>query len=459
MSLTPRLGPGCPAPSALFTDLYELTMAQAYLAEGMNDLAVFELTFRELPPTRNYILACGLDDVLAFVENLRFEAADLDYLRAQGGFASEFLERLRALRFTGEVCAVPEGTVVFPNEPVVQVIAPMVEAQIIETYVLNQIHLQSVVAAKAARVVTAAAGRPAIDFGSRRAHGVDAALKVARASYIAGFAGTSNLLAGRLYGIPVFGTMAHSYIQAHDDEALALERFARMYPGTTLLVDTYDTIEGVRRAIELARRPGGALRFDAVRLDSGDLANLAAQSRRLLDEAGLQHVKLFLSSGLDEEIIAEMVRDGVPADAFGVGTRLAVSRDAPDLDFAYKLVEYAGRPCLKLSSRKVLLPGCKQVFRRMNDGRMIGDVIARHTERLEGEPLLVPVMREGRRLPAAKESLAQLRERARRQLEILPPAILALPPAQTPYPVEVSAGLAALRDQLAREHASIRRPA
>lgn len=356
--------------SALFTDLYELTMAQAYLAEGMQETAVFELAFRTLPATRNYVMACGLARVLSWLEALRFTAADLAYLDGLQRLSGAFLRRLEDLSFSGDVYAVPEGTVVFPNEPVIQVIAPIIEAQPAETWILNQVHCASVFASKAARVVTAAQGCAVVHFGARRAHGFDAALQVARASYIAGATATSNVEAGRCYGIPADGTMAHSYIQAHDDEREAVSRFVREFPGTTVLVDTYDTISAVRKLIGLLLDSGGELTIGAVRLDSGDIDSLSRETRRLLDEAGLRQVKIIASSGLDEHKIAALVRVSAPVDGFGVGTRLAVSSDAPELDFAYKLVEYAGRPRMKTSSDKLVLPGRKQVFRRWRDDQM-----------------------------------------------------------------------------------------
>ncbi|MEX0886725.1 MAG: nicotinate phosphoribosyltransferase [Phycisphaeraceae bacterium] len=430
-----------PFAEALFTDLYELTMAQAYAAEAMDEVAVFELFFRKLPAQRNYVVAAGLADVLDYLEHVRFSDDDLAYLRGHGGFTDAFLERLRRLRFTGDVHAVPEGTVVFPNEPVVQIVAPIIEAQLVETYLLNQVHFQSVAATKAARCVLAAAGRTVVDFGSRRAHGIDAALKVARTSYIAGAAGTSNVLAGKRYTIPIFGTMAHSYVQAHADEAAAFAAFARLYPDTTLLVDTYDTLAGVDRVIDLARTLGDAFAIRAIRLDSGDLGALAAAARQRLDRAGLTRVKIFASSGLDEHEMQRLVAAKAPIDGFGVGTKLAVSRDAPDLDFAYKLVAYAGRPRTKLSAQKVIYPGQKQVFRRVRDGRMAGDVLGLHDEPGEGEPLLEPVMRSGRRLVAGRVSLDAAREHAGRELARLPDLWRSLAPAQRAYPVHTSRAL------------------
>jgi nicotinate phosphoribosyltransferase len=440
---------------ALFTDLYELTMAQAYHAEGMHETAVFELAFREMPPSRNYVVAAGLNDVLPYLEGLRFSAQDIAFLRNRRHFSAEFLKYLEDFRFTGDLWAAPEGTVVFPHEPLVQVIAPIIEAQIVETFVLNQVHFASIAATKAARVVTAAAGRAVVDFGSRRAHGTDAAMKVARATYLAGGVGTSNVLAGERYGIPLYGTMAHSYIQAHDGEIDAFAAFASTFPSTTLLVDTYDTLEGVRNVIELKRRLGERFQVKAIRLDSGDMAKLSIEARRLLDAAGLRCVSIFASSGLDEFKIADLVRQRAPIDAFGVGTKLAVSEDAPDLDMAYKLVEYAGKGRMKLSSRKVLYPGRKQVFRREVNGVMAGDTIARCDERLPGEPLLQPVMREGR--VAARASLEESRQRCARQLRQLPEPLRKLERAQPPYPVRFSDRLQAdferLREQVVAQAA------
>lgn len=429
--------------SALFTDLYELTMAQAYAAERMDRTAVFELMFRKLPANRNYIVAAGIADVLEFLEEFHFEADDLEFLRRRG-YSEGFVEQLQDLHFTGDVYAMPEGTLVFPNEPIVQVIAPIVEAQLVETYVLNQVHFQSLAAAKAARVVEAAKGRNVVDFGSRRAHGTDAALKVARATYLAGGAGTSNVLAGEMYGIPAFGTMAHSYIQAHPSEAAAFKAFADMFPGTTLLVDTYDTLGGVRKVVDLARKLGHRFHVRAVRLDSGDLGALAVETRKLLDEAGLQHVTIFASSSLDEYEIRKLVDVGAPIDAFGVGTKLAVMEDASHLDMAYKLVEYAGKGRLKLSTSKVLYPGRKQVFRRIEHGRqnehqseqMTGDVIGRFDEPLAGEPLLQPVMYGG--ISCRGINLEESRVRLREELSRLPAELRAIDPTPVPYPVSFS---------------------
>jgi nicotinate phosphoribosyltransferase len=433
--------PKPPSNLALFTDLYELTMGQAYAAEEMHLPAVFELFFRTLPPRRNFLVAAGIEDVLDYLEGLRYTDEDLAYLRNLGRFSPAFLDRLRELRFTGDVWAVPEGTVVFPHEPLVQVRAPLFEAQLIETYVLNQVHFQTVLASKAARVVLAAGRRSVVDFGSRRAHGVDAALKMARACYLVGAAGTSNLLAGKLYGIPVFGTMAHSYIQAHDSELAAFEAFVNQFPDTTLLVDTYDTLDGVRHVIQLAQQLQNRFRVRAVRLDSGDLGTLAHATRQMLDAAGLPQVGIFASSGLDEYEIQRLLAAGAPIDAFGVGTKLAVSEDAPALDMAYKLVEYANVARTKRSTGKVLLPGRKQIYRQLEGGQMVGDVLTAWEEDAPGQPLLVPRMQNGRRT-ATPPPLSEVRHYVQQQLAALPEPLRGLERAQTPYPVKLSPRLA-----------------
>lgn len=432
--------------SALFIDLYEIAMARAYLEEGQTEVAVFEAYFRTLPEGRSYLLAAGLEDVLDFIEAFRFEPDELAWLAGQGDFPQDFLDTLGKLRFTGDVWAVPEGTVVFPYEPLVQVVAPIHEAQLFETFILNQIHLQTLIASKAARMVGVARGRKLVEFGARRAHGTDAADKAVRASYLAGFAGTSNLQAARRYGIPAFGTMAHSYVQAHEREAEAFEVYARLFAGTTLLVDTYDTLRAVDEVIALAGRMGEGFQVAAIRLDSGDLGALAKAARERLDAAGLQSVRIFASSSLDEWKIDELLGDGAPIDAFGVGTKLVVSADAPTVDIAYKLVEYAGRGRTKLSAGKPIYPGRKQVFRKREDGIFTEDVIARADETCEGEPLLEKVMARGRRI--ASVGLGEARVRAREQLAALPAEIRALDGTAV-YPVRIS-------ERLRRDHERLR---
>lgn len=436
---------------ALFTDLYELTMLQAYFEEAMLEEAVFSLFVRRLHPRRNFLLACGVETVLEFLETVRFEEDDLAYLESLHLFSDRFLRWLKDFRFTGEVNAVPEGTPVFANEPILEIVAPMPEAQLIETFVMNQVHVQTVLATKAGRVVTAAGGRPVVDFGARRMHGIDAALKAARAFWIGGVASTSNVLAGKHYGIPVAGTMAHSYIQAHENEAAAFRHFAKVFPNTTLLVDTYDTLEGIRKVIALARALGEEFHVKAVRLDSGDLLELSIEARRLLNEAGLKQVEIFASGGLDEDAIAALLAGGAPIDGFGVGTSMGVSSDVPDLDIAYKLCEYAGKGRLKLSTGKPVLPGRKQIFRVAEGERDVRDIIGCADEQPVGRPLLVPMMRKGNRLPAGAVNLMQARAYAREQMARLPERVRAISPADPPYPVEVSRKLADLQQHIIRE--------
>lgn len=436
---------------ALFVDLYELTMAQAYVAEDMHDEAVFSLFVRRLPERRNYLLACGLDDVLAYLEKLRFESDGLDHLQTLGLFGNRFLDWLADFRFSGEVHAVAEGTPIFADEPILEVTAPIAEAQIAETFIMNQVHLQTTLASKASRVVTAARGRTVVDFGPRRMHGTDAAVKAARAFHIAGVDATSNVFAGKVYGVETRGTMAHSFVQAWDREEDAFRSFVRLYPETVLLVDTYDTLRGVERVCALAREMEEDFRVRAIRLDSGDLKQLAFEARRILDDSGLKDVEIFASSSLDEDAIADIVRADAPITGFGVGTNMGVSSDAPSLDIAYKLCAYAGKGRLKTSTGKPVLPGRKQVFRNECEGFPVGDMIARREEELPGTPLLEPVMRNGHRIAEGSVPLDQAREHAQREIARLPEAIRALESALTPYPVAVSDALKAEQQRLIRE--------
>jgi nicotinate phosphoribosyltransferase len=438
------------ASAPLLTDLYQLKMLAAYFQEGLEASATFDLSVRALPPTRNFILACGLLDALDFLERVRFDEAALSHVASLGRFPARFIDRLEKFRFTGDVFAVPEGTPVFAGEPILEVVAPLPEAQLVETFVMNQVHLQTVLASKAARIVEAARGRAVVDFGLRRTHGVDAGLKAARAFYVAGVAATSNVLAARTYGIPVSGTMAHSYVQAHDHERAAFRAFVSEFPDTTVLVDTYDTLGGIRALVSLAGELGERFRVSAVRLDSGDLESLSKAARRELDAAGLERVRIFASGGLDEHSIADLVAAGAPIDGFGVGTRMAVSADAPALDMVYKLVEYAGRGRTKLSADKEILPGRKQVFRRISaGGDALADVVAAADEKIDGRPLLIPVIRAGRRI--FNEPLEAVRERARSEIAALPERIRALETADPPYPIEISPKLTTQRENVARK--------
>ena len=429
-------------PSPLLTDLYQLNMMQAYLDHGDTGTAVFEFFMRKLPARRGFLLTAGLEQALDFLETLRFSPEDLAWLRESGRFGKGMLDYLAALRFNGDVHAMPEGTVFFADEPILRVTAPLPVAQLIETRLINIVHFQCLVASKAARMMLAAPGKLMVDFGLRRAHGAEAGVMAARASYIAGFAGTATVLAGELYGIPIFGTMAHSFVQAHDDEAAAFELFAQSRAESlTLLIDTYDTEAGARKVVALAPRLAArGIKIGAVRLDSGDLAALSKSVRRILDQGGLNDVRIFASGGLDEDSVAAMLRAGAPIDGFGMGTSLTTSSDVPALDCVYKLQEYAGLARRKQSTGKATWPGRKQVWRRYDaDGRMRGDILSLEDEAQEGEPLLQMVMQGGKRM-AASPALADIRTRAAGELARLPAPLRRLEGA-APYPVEIGAAL------------------
>jgi nicotinate phosphoribosyltransferase len=443
-----------PNEDALLTDLYQLTMLQAYRAESMSGEAVFELFVRRLVD-RNYLVFAGLASVLDYLESISFSEEDLDYLRSLGLFSDDFLESLRGFRFEGSVLAFPEGSVVFAGEPLLQIRAPLEQAQFVETFVLNQITFQTNVATKASRVVRSAGGRPVYDFGARRVHGAQAADLAARSSYLAGVAGTSNVRAGKLLGIPVFGTMAHSYIQAHDDEDKAFVRFADLYPGTTLLVDTYDTISAVQRLVHLSREHEGIQAIGAIRLDSGNLAALARESRTILDEGDLGHVRIIASGSLDEFAVRDLIASGAPIDAFGVGTSMGTVADRPFLDSVYKLVSYDGRGRVKLAEGKQTLPGLKSVFRKEIDGRYVGDTVGVEDERLSGSGLLDWVMVDGVRTAAAHPAtdLETSRARHTEAIDELEPSLLELEPSDNPYPVRISRRLTELtEDARLRQH-------
>jgi nicotinate phosphoribosyltransferase len=438
---------------ALSTDLYELTMAASYAALGMNGPASFSLFTRTLPQNRSFLVTAGIEEALHRLQNLRFDARAIGYLRTVSQIRTDLVDRLASVRFSGDVWAVPEGQVVFANEPALEVRAPLIEAQLAETTVVNAIHFPTLVATKAARCVTAAPGKALIDFGLRRTPSIDAGLAVARASFLSGFVSTSNVLAGERFGIPVAGTLAHSFVEAFPSELEAFRSFAMTFPGhVTLLIDTYDTMRGATHAIQIAREleaVGG--RLLAVRIDSGDIAASSAQVRRILDDAGLAEVQIVASGGLDEFQLAAFTRVDSPIDAYGVGTRVGTSSDAPMLDMAYKLVEYEGSPRLKLSIDKETLVGPKQVWRRYDhDGFMQEDLISMRDEEspgVEWKPLLEPVMVEGRTL--ALPSLSESRSFHQRVMQSLPAGLLDLE-GQGRYRVSVSNRLRALQ-QVASE--------
>jgi len=434
--------------SPLLTDLYELNMVQAYLDRAEDKEAVFEFFVRRLPARRGFLLAAGLDDALDYLENLKFSAQEIDWLKSTGRFRQNLLDYLGGFRFSGDVHAIAEGTVCFANEPLLRITAALPQAQLVETRLINILNFQTLIASKAARMVLAAPGKVLADFGLRTAHGAEAGLYSARASYIAGFAGAANVEAGERYGIPIVGTMAHSFVQVHDDEMTAFENFARARPdGVILLIDTYDTEAGARKVVELAPRlQADGIAIRGVRIDSGDLAAMARKVRRILDDGGLRDVIILVSGGVDEDVLLGMMKSGAPIDGFGVGVNLATSQDAPAFDCAYKLQEYAGRPKRKLSEGKVTWPGRKQVWRSYDtDGRMRGDILSLASDTQAGEALLVPVMRAGKRL-APSPTLAQIRERAAADLARLPEALRRLQPGAE-YPVTISDALRALAAQ------------
>ena len=439
-----------PAHSALLTDLYELTMAQAYFHSGRLGTATFSLFVRNYPADRGYLVAAGLNDALAFLESFAFDAGAIDYLRGTRIFASDFLDYLKGVRFTGGVRALGEGRLFFAHEPILEVTAPIVEAQIVETYLINQLNLQSMIATKAARCVFAAGGRSVVDFALRRAHGTDAGMKVARASYLAGCAGTSNVLAGKTYGIPIVGTMAHSFVSSFEHEIDAFRAYAASFPdGCILLIDTYDPIGGAKKALTVARELAArGKKLRGVRIDSGDLAAHAREVRGIFDAAGLRDIQIIGSGGLDEYDLAEFTAAKLPFDSYGIGTQMGISGDAPSLDMAYKLVEVDGRPVLKLSHGKASMPGRKQVF-RYRDARLTKDVIALADEVAEGgEALLQPVMVDGK-IQGAYPQLGEIRERLRAEFALLDDNIKAVR-APAAYPVEISPGLARLREETIR---------
>ncbi|MGE5320109.1 MAG: nicotinate phosphoribosyltransferase [Hyphomicrobiaceae bacterium] len=446
-----------PTTSVLLTDLYQLTMLQGYHDAGMEDIAVFEFFVRRLRPGRGFLLAAGLEQCLTFLEQLHFSRKELEWLASTGRFSEDFLVSLQTLRFTGDVHAMPEGTVFFPNEPILRVTAPIAQAQLAETRLINLLHLQTLIASKAVRSVLVAPDSLLVDFGLRRAHGAEAGLLAARASYIAGFTGTSTVLAGQQFGIPLFGTMAHSFIQAHEDEALAFENFAHAQPdNVVLLIDTWDTEAAAHKVVALAPRLAGAgIRIKGVRIDSGDLAEHARKVRRILNAGGLDHVIIFASGDVDEYALRDMLAGGAPVDGFGVGTHMDTSSDLPYLDCAYKLQEYAGRARRKRSEGKATWPGRKQVYRTLDaDGRMAGDVVTLESDAQPGEPLLIPVMRGGRRL-TPPPALQEIRRHAMAGLACLPEPLRRLEAFD--YRAEIAPVLHALAAEVDRaEHDPVR---
>jgi len=385
---------------ALFTDLYELTMAASYYDHGMFEPATFSLFIRKYPTSRRYFISAGLADVLDYLKDLKFTSDDLNYLEETGLFKPGFLSYLEKFRFTGDVFAIPEGRLFFVNEPIIEITAPLIESQIVETFIINAINLQVMIATKASRCVHVAWPRKLVDFSLRRTHGIDAGMKVARASFIGGFEGTSNVLAGKIYGIPIFGTMAHSFVICFEKEVDAFRAFAQSFPeNVVLLVDTYDTVSGTVKAAEVGREMAlKGQKLKGVRLDSGDIAHLSRKVRKILKRTGLRETTIFASGAFDEYKIQRILDQAGDIDSFGVGTKMGVSADAPYLDMAYKLVKYAGRPVLKLSPEKITLASEKQIFRfTTSKGKLKRDIIGLREDKLEGgEPLLNRVMTRGK---------------------------------------------------------------
>lgn len=444
------------AASALLTDLYQLTMLQSYYEEGMEDTAVFEFFVRRLPEHRNFMLFAGLEQVLEYIEHLHFSAEELEWLKRSGRFDSGFVDRLEQFRFSGDVHAMAEGTVFFPDEPVLRVTASLPQAQLIESRLINILHYQTLIASKAARCRLVAPDKTLIEFGMRRAHGAEAALLAARANYIVGFDGTATVQAEHDFGVPIFGTMAHSYIQSHQSESRAFENFAHSHPdNVVLLIDTYDTRRGAEKVVSLAKslRKEG-ITIKAVRLDSGNLLEMSTSVRGILDDGNCSDISIFASGDLDEYRLAELIDSGSPIDAFGIGTRLNISQDSPSLECVYKLQEYAGQARRKKSVGKTTWPGCKQVYRhRASNSSFNGDQVTLANDvRGDGEALIVPVMRKGKRIKPA-ESLERIRERSSDQLASLPEHLTALAVSAEPYPVEMSQELKVLAEQVDKQFA------
>ena len=440
---------------SMFTDLYELTMCASYFDNKRFEPATFDLFIRRLPPNRSYFLFAGLEQVLLFLAKVRFTEDHIDFLKRQG-FKNDFLDYLRGFKFTGEVWSIPEGTIAFPNESLIRVTAPIIEAQIIETFILNTVNLQTTIATKASRVMTAAKGRSVIEFGLRREHGTDAGMKVARSSYIAGCNGTSNVLAGMKYGIPTFGTMAHSFVMLFEREIDSFRAFVKTFPDKpTLLIDTFDDIKGAEKAAIVAKElEEKGFKLGGVRLDSGNLAELSKKVRELLDRNGLKYVKIFASGDLDEYRLEELLVEDAKIDAFGVGTKMGTSADRPYVDIIYKLSEKMNEkgefsPIMKLSKGKITFPGRKQVFRfKDKNSSFAKDVIALEKEKISGEPLLVKVMEKGK-IVYDLPSLEEIRKRTLENLSKFPDKYKKLKGAPR-YPVELSLGLKKLMKELRR---------
>lgn len=435
--------------SPLLTDLYQLTMMQAYNDNGMHDEAAFEFFFRKLPDERSFLVACGLQQVIEFLETLHFSEDDIAFLRQDGRFNSQFLASLADLRFTGSIHALPEGTIFFPDEPLIRVTAPLPIAQLVETRIINILQYQTMICSKAARMKQVMPDKILVDYGLRRSHGAEAGVMAARASYIAGFDGTATVLAGKLYGIPLYGTMAHSFIQAHDSEKSAFINFARSHPeNTVLLLDTYDTEHGAEKVVELAAEfKSNNIKIKGVRLDSGDMVSLSKRVRQKLDDADLKDIKIFASGNLDEYSLAEFREKNAPVDGFGIGSKMTTSADVPYFDCAYKLVEYKNLGRRKLSTSKITWPGRKQIFRHYDSNHtMVGDSLGLETEQHQtAEPLMQQYMEKGKSIQTLP-SLDETQQYFAEQMNQLPSLEL----LNKPYPVKPSSKLQSYSDKVAK---------
>lgn len=447
-----------PMQNALLMDLYELTMAQGYFVYRGQTKATFDLFVRDLPANRAYLVFAGLESVLRYLAQLRFSREDISYLNRQRLFSAPFLKYLEGFRFKGDVWAMPEGTVFFEQEPVIRVTAPLIEAQILESFLLNTVNVETMLASKAARVACAASGRGCFDFSLRRTHGADAALKAARSSFIAGFQGTSNVLAGKRYGIPVAGTMAHSFVMSFKREIDSFLAYSSIFPARSiLLVDTYNTVKGIENAVAIGtylKEKGH--RLLGVRLDSGNIVKLSKLARRLLDQAGLDYAKVFASGNLDEFKIRDLLRNGAEVDYFGVGTNMGASIDAPYLDVIYKISEVTDdegdfSPTMKLSAAKVTYPGRKQVWRVADRrGRFVRDILGLEGEKIKGRPLLKKVVDKGKAIHRPLK-ISKVRDAATQNIACLAQRYKALRPHGKKYPVLISPGLRRLREGLSLE--------
>ena len=427
---------------SLLTDLYEITMAYSYFKSNRNEISTFELFIRNLPKNRNFLVSAGIDDIIKIISEFHFTDDDIKYLKSLKLFSDDFLDYLKNFKFKGDVWAIPSGQIYFPNEPVIRITADRISAQLLETIILNQFNFQSMIASKCARIIISSRGIPCVDFSPRRDHGIDSALKVAKVSYICNFIGTSNVLAGKIFNIPVYGTMAHSYIMSFSDEETAFREFLKCFEEPVLLIDTYDTIEGAKKVIKLLKE---GYKIKGVRIDSGDLVELSKKVKQIFKNEGFD-IKIFLSGDLDEYVIDEILSKGAIADAFGVGTKMGTSSDAPYLNGVYKLVEDEYGFKIKTSPGKITLPGKKQVYRIYKNGIMEKDIIALEDEKCEGIPLLKKYIENGNVLEY--EDIENSRKFFKENLSTLPDYLKTTRKSEIDYPIEVSDKLLKIKQEL-----------